>query len=392
MHIIKNSSFTLVIKAVLENYRNYSYCYTNLEQFNVIYGNNGSGKTNFLEALSLLSPGKGLRGVNFEEVLNTKNTNLSTTFTIKNDFGTNSIKIINDNNTNKSNLNYLSLNNEEKLAKKVILLDNEPIKKLQQLPLYIKPLWLTPKMDTLFLEENKVQRSFFDRLIFNLDSSHLTRINSYNKALKERNTLLKNQSKDSSWFNALEEILATQGVSIAATRVDFLDKLNQILQKNNSYYFPNIHLSLDGLVERALINDKLSALNCENLIKNKLKDSRAADYKSGTTSLGSHKSIIKIVNLNNKLIAKNCSTGEQKIMLITIILAFVKLLMLEEKINPLLLLDEFLVHLDDKFRNNLLKELTSMPLQFIITTTDIDHFAKFKTKLNFLEVKNNSIF
>lgn len=385
--LIKNnySNFTLVKQVTLENYRNYKLCTTNLEKFNILYGNNGSGKTNFLEAISLLSPGKGIRGVKFEELLNSANNNLKANFVIKSSLETNCIDVINE---ITNSVNSIESNSN----KKNILLDNDPLKKIQNLPFYIRPLWLTPQMDTLFLEESRIQRNFFDRLIFNFDPSHLTRINAYNKALKERNTLLKNQSRNNSWFIALEDILATQGVSIAATRVDFIEKLNNFIQTKASSYFSNINLETDGFVENLIIKDALTALACENLLKEKLQTVRREDYRTGVTSLGVHKSNFNILNLNNNLFAKNCSTGEQKIILITIIISFIKLLLTEQNNNIVLLLDEILVHLDSNVREKLLEELITLNLQFIITTTDTGYFSNFENKLNFLKVENNKIF
>lgn len=374
------SNLTLIKQVTLENYRNYSFCNTRLEKFNILYGNNGSGKTNFLEAISLLSPGKGIRGVKFEELLNNNNCNLKARFVVTSALESTNIDVV----------NYISLA-EPNLNKKNILLDNEPLKKIQSLPYYIKPLWLTPQMDNLFLEESRTQRNFFDRLIFNFDPSHLTRINTYNKALKERNTLLKNQSRNTSWFLALEDILATQGVSIAATRVEFIEKLNNFIQNKASLYFSNIIVQTDGFIESLLTKKGLAALACENLLKEKLKTVRNEDYRIGITSLGVHKSNFNVLNLNNNLFARNCSTGEQKIILITIIISFIKLLLTEQQNNIILLLDEILVHLDSTVRENLLEELIKLNLQFVITTTDKSYFYKFKERLTFLKVQDSKI-
>lgn len=379
--IKSTNNLTMVSRVILANYRNYSACQANLKQFNILYGNNGSGKTNFLEALSLLSPGKGLRGANFEELLSINNPNLATNFTITSNYSTNQVSLNN-------NITY---ENEVTTNKKNILLDDEPLKNLKSLTNVIKPLWLTPKMDTIFLEDNTVQRNFFDRLIFNFDSLHLSRLASYNKALKQRNILLKTKSNNASWFNALEDILTTNGIAIVTTRIAFLNTINTIISQQASSYFANISLDWVGFIEDLLVTQQLPALACEKIIKNTLQTNREADYQMGSTSIGSHKSNFVATNLFNNIVAKNCSTGEQKRILITIIIAVVKLLIVQQNTNILLLLDEILVHLDTQVRDSLLQELVSMPLQFIITATDTIYFSNFKQYLNFLEVKNNTI-
>ncbi|MGV3278964.1 DNA replication/repair protein RecF [Rickettsiales bacterium LUAb2] len=361
----------------LYNFRNYTSANVNLEPFTILVGNNGSGKTNFLEAISLLSPGKGLRSANLNDLINnsTQDTDFAVNVKMLTKFSSNNIQIksVTDKLTNS--------------VKKTYFLDNEPLTKQSILAEYAKPLWITPKMDTFFLEDNTSIRKFFDRLVFNFDPNHLTRLNAYNKTIKERNKLLKTGNINSSWLNALEEIIAENGVAIAATRLEFINKLNHIIQTNEQN-FCNININVENSVENFLVTN--SALTTENYFKDQLLQARKTDFLSGVTTFGIHKTTFNVINISKNANAKLCSTGEQKLILITIILALTDLLLLSEN-NPILLLDELLVHLDENIRNKLLARLLNMKIQCLITSTDLDVFGNYTNNFKILTVNDNVI-
>ena len=220
----------------LSYFRNYTSASTCLGKYNVIFGDNGSGKTNFLEALSFFAPGKGLRNASFEELLPFANANLCCEVKINSILGSNTL-------TMQSTVCPL-----RGTPKKTILLDGTQVKRSQDLPKFVQPIWFTPKMDLIFLEDTTSQRGFFDRLIFNLDPNHLSRINTYSKALKERNALLKNKSQNWNWYASLEKIMAEQATAIITSRIEFTEKLNKIIGKNNFNFYDQLIIQNVGVV------------------------------------------------------------------------------------------------------------------------------------------------
>lgn len=386
----------LVSSVKIQNYRNYRLARTELQKGNIVYGLNGSGKTNFLEALSFFSPGKGLRGVNLEETLNPQAPNLTVEAEVLSTFGRNHLKLSFQKTSADLSPSDSYWNNTAPPAatnsiKKYVEIDGKLIKSFNQLNEHILPLWFTPKMDTIFLEDSQTQRSFFDRLIYYLDPNHLSRLNSYQKALKERNTLLKQRSPNQAWFQSLEQIMAEQGVCIIASRIDFINKVNQVISASEHDYLSPLTIKVAGSIENLLEEDKMSALYCENLIKEKLEATRAQDFNSGFTNLNLIRSSFIIHHSANNLLARQCSTGEQKHLLITLMMAFIYVLIYQQQQTPLLLLDEILAHLDVNLRAKVLNHLLALPVQFIITSTEVQDFFDHKKYLNFLHVKNNSI-
>lgn len=384
----------MLTKISLFNFRNYQNISLDLPKLSCFIGENGSGKTNFLEAVSLLSPGKGLRGANLVDLtnFNTNQTNESNFINYQNT--SNQVNFI-LNFTLSSSLSDSSINKiaiksiydkETNSIKKAFLLDDTPLSKQSELAYYCKPIWVTPKMDLFFLEDNTYQRQFFDRLIYNFHIPHLGRLSSYNQAIKERNRLLKGQNLNNSWLTAIEEVISEKGVAIAATRLEFIEKLNLALEAYGKQ-FSHIKVDIDGFVENLLKDNK--ALTVENLFKEELKKQRYEDARTATTSIGVHKSYFNVVNLKTSSNARLCSTGQQKIILITIIMTVNYLMILEFDIKPILLLDEILVHLDNKTQDNLVNQLIELDSQCLITATEVSQ--NFSTKFDIFEVKDNNI-
>lgn len=366
------------------NFRNYSSAKARLAQGNIIYGSNGSGKTNFLEAITLFGAGKGLKGSNFEDCLSPFNKQLQIDLYVKSTFGKSHLKVL--------NAPALDTSLDQFLAKKILWVDGAPLKNMLQASEYLKPVWLTPKLDVIFLEDNQCQRDFFDKLISNLNPSHKTRLKSYQRALRERNTLLKQKSTNNALYSALETIMAQEGVCIIASRLEFINMINNAAVNYAQDRLYPITLSTQGPIETLIQEDGWAALACENLIKEKLEQSRKQDLLTGSTSLNILLSSIVVKSVMKNLLARQCSTGEQKYILITLILIYAYLLVLELQHTPTLLLDEALVHLDKDIRYRVLNELLNLPLQFFITTTEKNDFMSHKSSLKFVKVSNNQTF
>jgi DNA replication and repair protein RecF len=356
---------------VLNTFRNYQHSIFDFKNIShVIHGGNGLGKTNILEAISLLSAGKGLRSASLDEI-------------IMNSYDSTGVM-----GTVSSNLGYYDLNLSISFSedtngyKKKYFLDGTQLKTKSLLDYYLNCIWLIPQMDNFFLQDNTSKRKFIDRLIFNLDKSHLTRLNEHDKLIRERNKLLSNQAYNSKWLDLIEEKLVEITVPLVVSRLEFIDNLNKFTKEDDRY---PLELSFNGEVEN-LLDKHIYSLKVENILKEILQENRKNDLISGQTSFGAHKSKLVCKFLSKKDLAENSSTGEQKMMLISIIVSFIKLIQKIKKISPILLLDEVNVHLDKsntKYATNKLLELGS---QVFITTTHKEIYKEFEQEFEFFKI------
>ncbi len=372
---IKNTVTTNRISSIsLYNFRNY---HNSTFHFNknkvVILGENGIGKTNILEAISLFSPGKGLKNSKIEDLISTTHE--------KNQHFCFHLNINYFHHLGDINLTTKAIIKEEKL-KKVFLLDENPIKNSDKLTSYLTLIWYTPQLNLEFFADKSFKRKFLDRLIFNYNSTHLNLLLDYEKLLKERTLVLK-QNISHKWLNHLEEALAEKSSAITINRFNFLNKLNLIIQSSFNV-FSKIDLSLDGEIESIMQNNY--ATQAEDKIKELLKQNRVEDERYGGSKIGIHKTNFQIKKISNNILDKNSSTGEQKMMLITIILAFTYLTIVDKSIYPTLLLDEVFTHLDSHNQILLLNKLLELNCSFFTTNTIDTPFLNYKNELEFLHL------
>ena len=360
----------------LENFRSYKKINLKIEnnKFIVLTGKNGSGKTNLLEAISFLSPGKGFKNCRLDEVINT-NTNLnqcSIFFVIENGNEKNEIGI--------SFANESTGNRTQ--CRKIIYLNGKKLKKKSDLPTLVSLIWLIPEMDIFFRTNSLFRRKFVDRCIFNLKPEYLDYLRIYEKNLKERNKILKDLSEKSFfyiegkniekdlWLKKIEEILVNEGLKIFQERIKFSNDFNAL--SNNSTNFPKIQIFLTGKIEKFLVSQDIDSV--KKIYLQKLHKSRKIDSIKGSISYGPNKSDLKVIFLKKRLLAEKCSTGEQKIILISLIVQFCKL-MNNKKNFPILLLDEIVAHLDNKIRSSLFEELKTLKNQVWMSGTGISLFS-----------------
>ena len=360
----------------LENFRSYKKINLKIEnnKFIVLTGKNGSGKTNLLEAISFLSPGKGFKNCRLDEVINT-NTNLnqcSIFFVIENGNEKNEIGI--------SFANESTGNRTQ--CRKIIYLNGKKLKKKSDLPTLVSLIWLIPEMDIFFRTNSLFRRKFVDRCIFNLKPEYLDYLRIYEKNLKERNKILKDLSgKDffyikgkniekDLWLKKIEEILVNEGLKIFQERIKFSNDFNGL--SNNSMNFPKTQIFLTGKIEKFLVSQDIDSV--KKIYLQKLHKSRKIDSIKGSISYGPNKSDLKVIFLKKRLLAEKCSTGEQKIILISLIVQFCKL-MNNKKNFPILLLDEIVAHLDNKIRLSLFEELKTLKNQVWMSGTGISLFS-----------------
>ena len=249
-------------------------------------------------------------------------------------------------------------------------------------------MWLTPPMDRLFLEGPSARRRFLDRLVLGLDPGHASRVAAYDQALRERSRLLRDGPADPSWLAALEEVMAQQGVAVAAGRREAVQRLDQACAEAAGP-FPRARLRLVGTVEGWL--ETLPALAAETRLASALAANRQDDARTGATAVGPHRSDLAVSLAEKGIAAESASTGEQKALLITILLAHATLRRAVRGEPPLLLLDEIAAHLDASRRAALFEALLRLDAQAWLTGTDAALFAPLRGDAQFLSVQDGSL-
>ncbi len=357
----------------LFHFRNYSSARIEVDSSPVVItGANGAGKTNILEAISLLTPGRGLRKARIPEL---DNVNDGTTWAINADV-----------HGLRGMANIGTGRDMERADKRIVKIDGKIARAQTELAGIFSALWLTPQMDTLFTEGNSARRNFIDRLVFSFDGEHAARVNAYEQVMRERNRLLENGNADSHWLNALEQKMAEHGIAIAVARQETVEHLNNAMLLFR-HSFPKAHIILSGLVEDTLAHG--SALAAENNFRELLAGNRAQDSAAGRALTGIHRMRAEFIHTDKNMPAELCSTGEQKAVLISVILAQARAGARRYGTVPVMLLDEIVSHLDAKRRGELFDELKDLKAQAWITGTDRNMFDSFEAQ--HVEISNGNI-
>ncbi len=323
----------------------------------VLTGPNGAGKTNLLEAVSLLAPGRGLRRARLPEIDR------------RGDGGGWGVAATVETPDGRVEI---GTGREAGGERRVVHIDGKPARGQTALADFVSALWLTPEMDRLFREGSHARRRFLDRLVYGFDPAHAGRVAAYDQAMRERGRLLRDGVADAAWLSALEETMATRGVAISAARLDMVQRLDRVLAESRGP-FPGVALAVTGTVETWL--GGAPALAAEDRLRAGLEASRSVDAQHGTTAVGPHRSDLEARHLAKDMPAANCSTGEQKAMLIAIVLAEARLQAAERAVAPLLLLDEVAAHLDEERRAALFDEVCGLAGQTWMSGTDAGLFA-----------------
>jgi DNA replication and repair protein RecF len=352
---------TLAVKNLeLYNFRNFDQLELTFKPLPVVItGDNGVGKTNILEAISFISPGKGLRAAKLHEINNlNSHTNWQLHSTIQ---GVNGLLDITLSNTSDDTIN----------TSKELLINNKKASSKSELSQIFSLLWLTPQMDNLFLGTSSDRRKFFDRIVFAFYPHHASVTNEYNHYLKERNKVLLLPQTDETWLNILEQKIVETGLKIAEARIQTINILNENCCHLKGK-FPRANMAIEGEIETWFKSDpELATITYLAA----LKANRKMDMYSKRTNIGIHKSDFLVSNLEQQKEARICSTGEQKSLLISIILSYAKAKITHTEIAPVLLFDEITVHLDSFKKNHLFDELFALKCQFFITNVTSDDFT-----------------
>ena len=279
-------------------------------------------------------------------------------------------------------------NDIRSFERRIVKIDGSKISSQSELGKYISAVWLTPQMDRLFRGGSQPRRSFLDRLVYAFDVEHAKRTANFEHLYREWYQLLKNGSKDNHWLLPLEENMASLGVAIAAARREQIAKLNTFIEHEPDDVFPSVMLELDGLIEKML--DKMPAIEVEDFYKNRLKEQRKNVLFNENID-GVNRTDFKVYYRKKHMPAELCSTGEQKSLLVSIILAQTKSQTLHQGFAPVMLLDEVVAHLDDLKREALIEKIRDLKVQAWITSTNPELFASLKNSAMFFEVKNNKV-
>jgi DNA replication and repair protein RecF len=325
----------------------------------VLVGPNGAGKTNAIEAISFLSPGRGLRRATLDDVAdNQGDGSWAVSAEVEGALGLATLGTGID-----------APGGDAPATSRRCRIDREPVNSATAFGDHLRMVWLTPAMDGLFLGAASERRRFFDRLVLAIDSEHTGRVSALDRSLRSRNRLLEVRNYDDHWCDAIERETAELAVAVAATRGQTAVKLAAMLRaRGEASAFPSAQIMLDGWMENALLSEP--ATSVEDRYREILRDSRARDAAAGRTLDGPHLTDLQVIFAPKSMPARDASTGEQKALLIGLVLVHAALVAEMTGITPLLLLDEVVAHLDPGRRTALFEELAKLGAQVWMTGAD----------------------
>ncbi|MBR1205230.1 MULTISPECIES: DNA replication/repair protein RecF [unclassified Bradyrhizobium] len=324
----------------------------------VLVGPNGAGKTNCMEAVSFLSPGRGLRRATLEDIAdNQGDGSWAVSAEVEGALGLATLGTGIDPPTGEAS-------NSRRCR-----IDREPVGSATAFGDHLRMVWLTPAMDGLFMGAASERRRFFDRLVLAIDSEHSSRVSALERSLRSRNRLLEVRNYDDHWCDAIERETAELAVAVAASRGQTAAKLAAMLhERGAASAFPSAEIMLDGWMENALLQEPATAV--EDRYREILRASRPRDAAAGRTLDGPHLTDLQVIYAPKSMPARDASTGEQKALLIGLVLAHATMVAEMTGIVPLLLLDEVVAHLDPNRRKALFDELAKLGAQVWMTGAD----------------------
>ncbi len=362
-----------ILSLKLSNFRNYLSYAADFPKCPIAFiGKNGVGKTNILEAISLMQPGRGIRSARLEDMAYKNCGN----------FG---IHINLMKNREKHEIGSALEINYSKARK--VKIDGKFISPLV-LTEYLGVISITPLMDKIFIEGSSNRRKFFDRITWVFISTHAKNIRLYEKLVRERNNLLKDNFIDKTWFNNIEKQIVKYGSQIIIDRFKVIKLLNNEINKNN-INFPKADMVFKGEIESKYHGSADLELFKESFLQ-ALSDTRSKDACRGITSIGPHRTELEVSYKDKGILANICSTGEQKSLLISIILAVAKSYKNYCNLSPILLLDEVFAHLDNNKKESLSKEIKSLNIQAFMTGTEESDFMTFNENSYIINLDNEN--
>ncbi len=347
----------------------------------VLTGANGAGKTNLIEAISFLAPGRGLRRPTLEDVAFAEGD------------GSWAVSADVDGALGLATLGtgIEPPTSEEAATARKCRIDREPVASAAAFADHLRVVWLVPAMDGLFNGPASERRRFLDRLVLAVDPEHGSRVSALERSLRSRNRLLEDARPDPHWLDAIEHETAELAVAVTALRVETVSRLQAALaaRRDPASAFPAAEIALAGWMEQLM--PLHPAVEIEDRYRALLRDNRGRDAAAGRTLDGPHLSDLGVLHAGKGIAAAAASTGEQKALLIGLVLAHARLIADMSGFAPVLLLDEVVAHLDPSRRIALYAELQSLGAQAWMTGADAAAFAEIDAEAAMLEVRPGQV-
>jgi len=342
----------------------------------VLVGPNGAGKTNLLEAISFLAPGRGLRRATLEEVAFGEGDGAwAVSAEIEGALGLVTI-----------GTGIEPQQSEDAMPARKCRIDREPVASATAFADHLRIIWLVPAMDVLFAGPGGERRRFIDRLVLAVDAEHGSRVNALERSLRSRNRLLETPNPDPHWLDAAEHETAELAVAVAAARAETVRRLSAALAASRApdAAFPSAEIALEGWMETLVLTHP--AVEVEDRYRAVLRENRARDASAGRTLDGPHLTDLDVVYAPKGIAARDASTGEQKALLIGLVLAHAGLVAEMTGAAPVILLDEVIAHLDPGRRTALYDALERLGAQIWMTGADPAAFAEIAARAEIVEV------
>jgi DNA replication and repair protein RecF len=365
-----------IARLILQDFRTYaSLDLTVSRPLVALVGENGAGKTNVLEAISLFMPGRGLRRAELSEMARNEGPgSFAVSVTLDAPYGEHRLGT------------GLEPQGENARASRICRIDGMPASSPTVFAEYLRIVWLTPDLDALFRGAAGDRRRFLDRLVLAVDAEHGTRVNALERALRSRNRVLEENPDDRLWLDALEREVAELAIAVAAARRETVERLASLILETREQEspFPFAMMGLEGEIDALVAT--LPAVDAEDRYRAILRDYRSRDRAAGRTLVGPQASDLLVRHGPKDIPANTASTGEQKALLIGLVLAHARLVASMSGIAPFVLLDEVAAHLDPRRRAGLYDALQSLGGQVWMTGADPGLFAELQGRADILQV------
>ncbi len=359
----------------LTNFRNYHSASLETEATTIVLvGPNGAGKTNLIEAISFLAPGRGLRRATLDEVAFAEGDGAwAVSAEIEGALGLATLGT------------GIDRASDDAAPQRKFRIDREAVTSASAFAEHLRVLWLVPAMDGLFTGAPSERRRFLDRLVLAVDAEHGSRVNALDRSLRSRNRLLEEPRPDPHWLDAIERETAELAVAVESLRAETVLRLQAVLTNRKDSAFPSAELALQGWMGQLVSSHP--AREIEERYRTVLRDNRARDAAAGRTLDGPHLSDLKVIYASKGVAAADASTGEQKALLIGLVLAHARLISDMTGHTPILLLDEVVAHLDPGRRAALQGELRQLGSQVWMTGADPALFVETGPDAAFIQIR-----